>query len=324
MSGTRIIVVAALMLAHAPALAQDWPTRPVTMVVPFAAGGGGDLAGRILAPRLSEVLGKTVVVENVGGAGGMNGAARVAKAAPDGYQFVLGNIGTHAQNQTLYKRPLYNAAADFAPVVLVGEVPMLLVVRKDLPANDLPEFIAYAKANQATMQYGSAGAGANTHLACAILTSTIGANVMHIPYRGAGPALQDLMAGRIDYQCAGAGNVLPQVDSGTIKALAVLGRNGSAVVPNLRSAHQQGLANFDASVWNAIFLPKGTPQPIIDKLHHAVVATMDTPAVRQRMREFGADFVEPERRSPEYLQTFVESEIEKWRVAIRALNLTAD
>jgi tripartite-type tricarboxylate transporter receptor subunit TctC len=318
------VAAAALLTAAAPAAAQDWPTRPVTMIVPFAPGGGGDLIGRILAPRLSELLGRTVIVENIGGAGGMNGAARVANAAPDGYQFVLGNIGTHAQNQTLYKNPLYNAAIDFAPVALIADVPTLLVARKDLPADNLPEFIAYAKAHLETMQYGSAGAGSNTHLACTLLNAAIGIKITHIPYRGVGPAIQDLIAGRIDYQCAGAGTVLPQIDGGTMKAIAILGRNGSPIVPNLKSAHQQGLTDFDVGIWNALFLPKGTPKPIIQKLHDAAVGTMNTPEVAARMREFGADFVSPERRSPEFLQKFIESEIAKWAGPIRALDVTAE
>jgi tripartite-type tricarboxylate transporter receptor subunit TctC len=318
------VAAAALLTAAAPAAAQDWPTRPVTMIVPFAPGGGGDLIGRILAPRLSELLGRTVIVENIGGAGGMNGAARVANAAPDGYQFVLGNIGTHAQNQTLYKNPLYNAAIDFAPVALIADVPTLLVARKDLPADNLPEFIAYAKAHLETMQYGSAGAGSNTHLACTLLNAAIGIKITHIPYRGVGPAIQDLIAGRIDYQCAGAGTVLPQIDGGTMKAIAILGRNGSPIVPNLKSAHQQGLTDFDVGIWNALFLPKGTPAPIIQKLHDAAVGTMNTPEVAARMREFGADFVAPERRSPEYLQKFIESEIAKWAGPIKALGVTAE
>lgn len=318
-----LAAVAALTGASA-ATAQDWPTRPVTMVVPFAAGGGGDLIGRILAPRLSELLGRTVIVENIGGAGGMNGAARVANAAPDGYQFVLGNIGTHAQNQTLYKNPLYNAATDFAPVALIAEVPTLLVARKDLPADNLPEFMAYAKAHLATMQYGSAGAGSNTHLACTLLNAAMGVKITHIPYRGVGPAIQDLIASRIDYQCAGAGTVLPQIEGGTMKAIAILGRNGSPIVPNLKSAHQQGLTDFDVGIWNALFLPKGTPAPIIQKLHDAAVGTMNTPEVAARMREFGADFVTPERRSPEYLQKFIESEIAKWAGPIKALGVTAE
>src|SRR3954471_10945070 len=168
-----LAAVAALTGASA-ATAQDWPTRPVTMVVPFAAGGGGDLIGRILAPRLSELLGRTVIVENIGGAGGMNGAARVANAAPDGYQFVLGNIGTHAQNQTLYQHPLYNAATDFAPVALLAETPLVLSARKDFPADGLPAFIAYARQNHDKVQFGSGGAGSATHIACALLNSATG------------------------------------------------------------------------------------------------------------------------------------------------------
>src|SRR5215217_1601407 len=166
MPAIRTLMAVAVLTGASAAMAQDWPTRAVTMVVPFAAGGGGDLIGRILAPRLSELLGRTVIVENIGGAGGMNGAARVANATPDGYQFVLGNIGTHAQNQTLYKNPLYNAATDFAPVALVAEIPHVLLARKDLPADNLPGFIAYARANQVKMQYGSPGAGSVNHLAC--------------------------------------------------------------------------------------------------------------------------------------------------------------
>ena len=173
----------------------------VTLVVPFAAGGPIDTIGRILATRLAELLGQQVIVENVGGAGGMTGTARVAKAAPDGYQVVLGNVGTHAGNQTLYRHPLYNAATDFAPVILVVELPLVLVARKDLPADDLPGFIAYAKANQATMQFGSGGAGSATHLACALLNAAVGIEVTHVPYRGGAPAMQDLIAGRIDYLC---------------------------------------------------------------------------------------------------------------------------
>ena len=200
MPSRRIIAsLLALAAAAAPAHAQDWPTRPVTMVVPFAAGGPADTVGRILAPRLAELLGQQIVIENVGGAGGMTGADRVAKAPPDGYQLVLGNLGTHAANQTFYRNPLYNAASDFAPVMLVAETPLVLLARKDLPADTLPQFAAYAKANRDKMQYGSGGAGSASHLACVLLNAAIGVDVTHVPYRGAAPAMQDLIAGRIDY-----------------------------------------------------------------------------------------------------------------------------
>ncbi len=320
----RSLAFTLLVILVAPAAAQDWPSRPVTMVVPFAAGGPMDTVGRILGGRLGEVLGQQVVVENVGGAGGMTGAARVAKATPDGYQFVLGNIGTHAHSQTLYKNPLYNAAADFSPVVLIAELPQVLIARKDLPARNLQDFIAYARQHQAKMQYGSGGAGSATHIACVLLNAAIGINVTHVPYRGGGPALQDLVAGRIDYQCLDAPIAVPQIEAGAVKAIAVLTRERSAVLPTLASAHEQGLTDFAAANWCAIFLPERTPAPIVGKLHDAVVATMETPAVRARMTEIGADLVAPERRSPDYLAGFVRGEIAKWAAPIRASGVRVD
>jgi tripartite-type tricarboxylate transporter receptor subunit TctC len=323
----RIINAAALatlLALSGTAGAQDWPTRPLTMVVPFAAGGSTDVLGRIIAARLSEHLGQQVIVENIGGAGGMTGAYRVAKAAPDGYLFVLGNAGTHAVNQTLYKNPLYNAATDFAPVVLIAETPQLLVTRKDLPANNLPEFIAYTKANQSKMKYGSPGVGSGPHLACALLSAAIGVNVTHVPYRGGGPAMLDLIAGRIDYQCPNSPIAIPQIEGNTVKAIAILTKNRSPILPNLASTHEQGLAKFEAYAWNAFFLPKGTPADIVQKLRNATVTTMNTPSVELRLKEIGADLVAPERRSPEYLQKFVESEIEKWAAAIKAAGVTGE
>jgi tripartite-type tricarboxylate transporter receptor subunit TctC len=306
------------------AAAQDWPSRPVTLVVPFAAGGPIDSIGRILATPLSELLGQQMIVENVGGAGGMTGTARVAKAPPDGYQIVLGNVGTHAGNQTIYRNPLYNAATDFAPVILVVDLPLVLVARKDLPADDLKEFIAYAKANQATMQFGSGGAGSATHLACALLNAAAGIEVTHVPYRGGAPAMQDLIAGRIDYLCVDTPVALPQIESKTVKPIAVLTRGRSPSLPALASAHEQGLTDFAAANWAGLFLPKGTPAPIVAKLHDATVAAMERPSLQAQMKKVGADLVAPDRRSPAYLQSFVESEIEKWAGPIKAGGLRAD
>ena len=213
----------ACIAAHAPAVAQSWPSRPMTMVVPFAAGGGADIMGRIVAARLSEILGQQVIVENAGGAGGMTGSYRVAKATPDGYQFVLGTNGTHAQNQSLYKSPLYNAATDFAPVALIAQQPIALLARPDFPADGLKGFLAYAKANQASMKYGSAGAGSAVQLSCVLLNAANGLSITHVPYRGSAPAMQDLIAGRIDYQCANLAPALGQVEAHQVKALAILG-----------------------------------------------------------------------------------------------------
>lgn len=294
------------------------------MVVVFTAGGGDDILARILAPRLSEVLGQQVIIENVGGAGGMTGAARVAKAAPDGYQFVLGGTGPFAANQTLYKNPLYNAATDFAPVVLIAEQPIALIARKDFPAGNLPEFIAFAKASQAKMQFGSPGAGSTSHLACVLLNAAIGIKVAHIPYRGGAPAFQDLLAGRIDYMCPYSSTAMPYIESRGVKAIAILSKNRVATLPDLPTADEQGLAGFEAYQWFAIFLPKRTSPGIIQKLHDAVVATMVSPAIQQRLKELGATVVLPEQTSPQYLQTFVESEIEKWAAAIKAAGVSAD
>ncbi|MGP0090251.1 MAG: Bug family tripartite tricarboxylate transporter substrate binding protein [Xanthobacteraceae bacterium] len=315
--------LAGLLALSGTAGAQDWPTRPVTMIIPFAAGGPTDVLGRVMAQRVSEILGQQVVVENVGGAGGMTGSARVAQADPDGYTFVLGTVGTHAQNQTLYKKPLYSAETDFAPVVLIAEVPIALLVRKDLPVNSFQDFIAYTKANHDKMTFGSAGAGSATHLGCVVLNAAIGINVTHVPYRGTGPAMQDLQGGRIDYLCEIISTAKPQIDGGTVRALAILTKQRSPVLPNLATATEQGL-NVEAYTWNAFFLPKHTPAAIVKKLHDATVQAMDSPAVKDRLESLGAVLVAPDRRSSDYLATFVHSEIDKWATPIKASGVSTD
>jgi tripartite-type tricarboxylate transporter receptor subunit TctC len=320
----KLIVAVALLasLAVIAGAAQDWPTKPVTMVIPFAAGTGTDVLGRMLAERLAEFLGRQVIIENVPGAGSMIGASRVAKATPDGYQFVFGTSGAFAYNQTLYKNPLYNAATDFAPVALIAEAPFVLLASKHLPASNLQEFISYAKESHTKMQYGSPGVGSSNHLACELLNSAIGINVTHIPYRAGLPvSSQDLIAGRIHYMCLSAAAALPLLDS--TKPIAILTKNRLPSIPDLPSAHEQGLINFDVGAWFAVFLPKYTPSPIIRKLNDAILAGMNTPSLQERARQLGVDLVAPERRSPEYLQKFVESEIDKWAAVIRAAGLTA-
>ena len=294
------------------------------MVVPFAAGGPMDTIGRIVAPRLGALLDQPVVVENVGGAGGMNGAARIAKANPDGYQMVLGNIGTHAQNQTLYKHPLYNAATDFAPVALIAETPLVLIARPDLPTDDLPQFIAYARDHQASMQFGSGGAGSATHIACALLNAAIGINPTHVPYRGGAPAMQDLMAGRIDYMCLDTPLAIAQIEAHAVKAIAILTRGRSPSLPTLRSAHEQGLVDFEASNWCALFLPRGTPDVVVQRLHAAAVGAMDAAELQSQLQRIGTIVVSPERRSSDYLQRFVATEIARWAIPIKASGVSLD
>jgi tripartite-type tricarboxylate transporter receptor subunit TctC len=310
---------AALALASlvGAAAAQDFPTHPMTMVIPFAAGGPTDVLGRVIAARMGELLGQNVIIENIGGAGGMTGSSKVAQARPDGYTMVLGTVGTHAQGQTLYKKPLYNAATDFTPVALIAEVPIVLIARKDLAVNNLKEFVDYAKKNQDKMQFGSAGAGSATHLGCVVLNSAMGVNITHVPYRGTGPAMQDLQGGRIDYLCEVVSTAKPQIDGNTVKAVAMLTKQRSAALPNLPTAIEQGL-NVEAYTWNAIFLPKGAPDAIVKKLHDAALQAMHTPVVKDRLEGLGAMIVPDDRATPEYLGGFVKSEIEKWAAPIKA------
>ena len=320
------ILLAALiaLVLGGTAAAQDWPTRTVTMVVPFPAGGPIDFIGRMMAQKLSERLGQQVIVENVGGAGGMNGAARVAKAPPDGSMFLFGNQGTHTFSQLLYKKPLYKAVADFAPVAVVVENVKFLAVRKDFPAKTLPEFIAYAKANQKKMQYGSAGIGSATHVTCVLLNHAIGVNITHVPYRGTGPALQDMIAGRIDYMCEVTSTGAPHVRAGAIKALAILSPAPNAALPGVTTAHEQGLKNFDADGWNAFFFPRGTPAPIVRKLAQATSSVLDLPDIRARLAKAGLNVAAPERRTPEYLSKLVVSELEKWGPPVRTSGVSVD
>jgi len=319
-------IVAAVLggtLSAATAAAQEmWPTRPVTMVVPFAAGGPVDTLGRVLASRLSEILGQQVVIENIGAAGGMTGTNKVKEAAPDGYTFVLGSIGTHTVNQLIAKKPLYDAARDFAPVILIVDVPLVLIARPDMPANNLKEFIAYAKANQTKMQYGSGGTGTSAHISCVLLNLAIGVDITHVPYRGGGPALVDLLGGRVDYICNIVSTAVGPIEAKQVKAIATLTRERTPALPDLPTAHEQGMTDFGAYTWNAIFLPKNTPRAIVDKLNDAVSKTIDTPAVLERFKTLGLDVVGPARRSPEHLGKFVADEIAKWGPAVKASGAT--
>ena len=319
-----MVFVAQILVANAGAQEVSWPSRPVTLIVPFAAGGPVDVVGRLVAASLADRLGKPVVVENIGGGGGMIGSARAAKAEADGYTIVMGNVGTHAGNQTLYRHPLYDAAKDFAPVGLVAQLPLVLVARKDFPASDLTSFIAYAKAHASTVQFGSGGTGSTTHLACALLNSVTGITATHIPYKGGAPAMQDLIAGRIDYLCIDPPVARPQIDAKTVKGIAVLSRDRSSSLPSLPTAEEQGVKNIDITNWLALFAPKNTDPAVVKKLHDATVAAMETEALQRQMKQIGAEVVAPERRSSAYLASFVESEIEKWAGPIKASGLHAD
>jgi tripartite-type tricarboxylate transporter receptor subunit TctC len=313
-----------LLALTAGTWAQTFPNKALTMIIPFAAGGPTDVLGRVVGIRMGEILGQQVVIENVGGAGGMTGARRGADAPPDGYTMILGTVGTHAQGQTLYKKPLYDALTDFTPVALLAEVPIVLITRKDLPTNNLQEFIAYAKANQAKMQYGSAGVGAASHLGCVLLNYVMGTNITHVPYRGTGPATQDLLGGRIDFLCQAITAAKSQIDGGTVRAPALLDAARSPALPNVPTALEQGVKGLEAYTWNALFLPKNAPAAVVKTLNATAIQALKTPDLRDRLQALGAQIVSDERTTPQYLAQFVKSEIEKWAAPIRASGTFAE
>ncbi len=313
----RLAVLAALLLSGAAA-AQSFPTRPVTMVVPFAAGGPIDVLGRLLQGPMSEALGVPVIVENITGGAGMIGSNRVRQAAPDGYQIVLGSIGTHTLSPQLAKKPLYSPATDFAPGGLAAEIPLVLIVRKDFPAQTLPEFISYVKANHARLQYGSGGTGTSSHISCVLLGQKIGADVTHVPYRGGGPAFTDLIAGRLDYFCNYISFAVQAAGSGQARTLAILAHERSPAIPSVPTAAEQGLDGVDAYTWNALFAPKGTPAPVVARLNAALSSALDSAVVRERLTGLGLDVPPPARRTPEFLKGYVVEEMARWAPAIKA------
>lgn len=312
-----VLAAAAWALLGGQAVAQEFPSRHIQMIVPFAAGSSSDAVGRVLAQRMSELLGQQIIVENVGGAGGMVGSARVARAEPTGYTILLGSTDTLAQNQTLYKNPQYNAATDFSPIALVGDMALILVARNSLPATTFKEFVAYSKANGKTMQFGSSSLGSSSHLTCAQLTQMIDSTAAHVPYRGSGPALQDMIAGQIDYFCSLAPAAMPIVSNKQIRLLAVLTKERSTFTPEIPTAWEEGY-KIDSYAWFAIAGPKGMPATIVAKLNKAVTDSLDTPWVQERYKLLTISAPTKEKRSPAHMQKFVEQEIETWAKIIKA------
>lgn len=300
------------------ASAQSWPTRPVTMVVPFAAGSSTDTAGRLLAVGISEALGQQVIVENIGGAGGMTGTARVAKATPDGYQFVFASVDSMAIAPALHKVPLYNSVADFTAAGLVVEQPIVLITRPDLPVSTLQEFVAYAKANHAKMQFGSSGVGSGSHFSCARLNAAVGIEPTHVPYRGSGLAMQDLIGGRIDYFCALGAAAMGPLEAGNAKAIALLTSERSDLFPALRTSKEQGIPGVDSYFWTAFFFPKDTPDAVVQKLYGATTYTLKSPIMVERLKQTGVAPIAPELRTPAYLKRFIGREVDNWATMVRA------
>jgi tripartite-type tricarboxylate transporter receptor subunit TctC len=316
--GAALACVLPLMLVPTHAAAQDWPTRPVTMVLPFAAGGPIDVLGRILQPALGEALGQAVVIENMPGGGGTTGSLRVSQAAADSHMIVLGSIGTHAISHSMHKKPPYHPANDFQPASFVADAPLMLMTKKDLPPNNLQDFIAYTKANHGKMVFSSGGTGTSSHVACVMLSLRMGVEVTHVPYRGGGPAFADVVAGRIDYICNYVSIGAAAHKQGQVKALASLTGKRMAVLPDLPTAEEQGVKDFDVSAWNAILMPKSATPAMVARLNKAVSQAIDNPATRKRLDEIGLIPAAPERRSPQYLRGFIEAEIKRWAEPVKA------
>jgi tripartite-type tricarboxylate transporter receptor subunit TctC len=317
------IVLATALIACGAASAQDWPARPITMVVPYAAGGPTDVVGRLFAQQMGEVLGRQIVVENVPGAGGMTGANRVAHAKPDGHQVLFGGSGNLVYNQALYKKPLFDSLTDFTPVALLTEQSLVLVARRNLPVTSLSEFARHLKTNTGA-SFGSAGAGSSTHLGCVMLNLEIGVNATHVPYRGIAAAHQDMIGGRIDYICDFILTASPHIQASAVKAIAILSPSRSSILPGIPTAEEQGISNIDTANWYGILLPKGASSTIVQTLHDTAVAALDAPPVRARLRSLGVEAVAPSRRSPDYFARFLRDDIAKWTAPIKASGVTAE
>ena len=319
---TIIAALAGVLACAGTAQAQQWPTHPMTLIVPFAAGGGVDVSARIQAQKMGELLGQTIIVENVGAAAGMVGGQRVMNAPPDGYTFLIGNSGTHAYNQGLYKKPLYNPATDFQPVGLVTGIAAHPGRPQDA-AGQQPAGIRRLCESQPERRCSSArpaSARARICPACC-LNSKMGVNVTHVPYRGEGPVMQDVIGGRIDYMCATIQTGAQQAQEGTVKGIAVMSPKRVPIIPDLATTGEQGLPGVEASVWNAFFLPKGTPDPIVRKLNKVMSDTVDDPAIRKRLEELGLEIVPKENRTPEYLAKYVPEEVARWGKVIQAAGI---
>jgi putative tricarboxylic transport membrane protein len=323
-SVARVWLAVAVLLAAIPLASaqQPWPSRPITVIVPFAAGGPTDVLARLLGQHMSQTLGQQLVIENVTGAGGSIGAARVARAAPDGYTMVLGNLGTHAAAVGLYKNLAYDPRTDFEPVMLVATTPMVLVVRKTLAVDTLPAFITHVKANRIT--FGSAGTGSISHLTYLLFTQVTRTEIQHVPYRGLSQAMNDLLSGQIDMMLDQVLSASPHILSGGVKPIAVLAPARSPTLPNVPSTAEAGMPALETLAWTALFAPKGTPQPIVERINAALDKAMRDETIAKRLSDLGADLPAPDKRTPQVLGNLVRSEIDKWVPLIESAGVKAD
>jgi tripartite-type tricarboxylate transporter receptor subunit TctC len=304
------------------ALAQTYPTRSITMVVPFAAGGPTDVLARILAQRMSQSLGQQIIVENVTGAGGTLGAARVAKAAPDGYTMVMGNLGTHAASVGLYKNLSYDPRTSFEPVMLASTTPMVLLANKDLPVKTLQDVIALARTRQ--LNCGNAGVGSISHLTMLLFDKLAQIKVQHVPYRGLSQAMNDLLGGQIDLMFDQVISASPHIAAGDVRPIAVTGRVRAAAIPDVPTTIEGGLPELETTAWSALFFPKGTSKEIVSRVNAAMGEAMDDKDVVVHLAKLGSDVPAPDARTPEALGKLVRSEIDKWVPLIASAEITAN
>jgi tripartite-type tricarboxylate transporter receptor subunit TctC len=319
MRNARIGLLAAFALAIAamPAMAQDYPTRPITMVVPYPAGGPSDVVARIVADGMSRVLGKNIVIENVGGAGGTIGTARVAEAAPDGYTLLGASMGSHVSAPALYHNLKYDSTKDFEPIGLTLHAPAAIVARKDFPANNFKEFVEYLKKNGDKVKQAHGGVGSSSHMACLLFTSHLGLKPTLVAYRGTGPALNDVIGGHVDFFCEQVVSVKGAVKGGTVKAFAVSGDSRSPALPDVPSAKEVGDPDFQINIWSAIFAPKGTPKPILAKLNDALNKALDDPALQKRLEGLGGTVPPKADRGPEALASVLKADIARWNPILK-------
>lgn len=325
LAGMKWLLIAAVLAAASlgDASAQAYPSRPIRIIVAFAPGGSGDTIARIVAERMRVPLGQTIVIENIGGASGSVGVGRAARASPDGYTLSYGNWPTHVLNGAIYPLP-YDVRADFEPVAQLVNEALLIVARKSLPAANLKELIAWLKANPDKASVGTTGLGGVSHVIGVFFQKETGTRFQFVPYRGVGPAMQDMIAGQIDLMFDPSANSVPQVRGGAIRAYAVTAKRRLAVVPDVPTVDEAGLPGFYASNWRALFVPKGTPRPIIAKLNAAVVEALTDPAVRQRLADLGQEIPPREQLTPAALGAMQKAEIDKWWPVIRAANIKAE
>jgi tripartite-type tricarboxylate transporter receptor subunit TctC len=314
----------ALVLAAGAAAAQSYPAKPITMIVPFAAGGPTDIIARVVGENMSRSLGQQVVIENVAGAGGTTGTTRAAQAANDGYTIMMGHMGTHGAAPALYPNLKYDPTTDFAPIGMAAGTPILIVGKKDLPAKDLKEFVAYLKANSDKVNQAHAGVGSVSHSTCILLNSQLGTKPTTVPYKGTGPALNDLVSGQVDFLCDQIVNVVEQIRAGTIKAYAIATPERSPALPDVPTTKEAGLPEYQVSAWNALFAPKGTSPEIVAKLNDALVKALDDPTTRKRLLDLGAVLPDKAGSTPQALQAFVVAEVARWTPVLKAAGAVAN